>query len=175
MLQSQPHTHPAGRERARCSIHQLSVTTADPSCNKYASAGLPFSTRESVTTMYYPADCPPAARFRGDPEPPPSAHANPDLFRVWLWNITNLEAVRQGQKPRMVRWPGGEGGSSRRGGGSRGGGLCAQRAVASANISSRCRRQRGTRRTAVLHARRRSGARGSSGGRPRRRAVPPRC
>ncbi|GLI63214.1 hypothetical protein VaNZ11_006070 [Volvox africanus] len=45
-------------------------------------------------------DSPPAvhARFRGDPDP----SGEPDYFRIWIWNITNLPDVRKGAKPKMA-------------------------------------------------------------------------
>lgn len=40
-----------------------------------------------------------AARFRGLETP----DSPPDLFEVYLWNITNVAGVRKGAKPRLVR------------------------------------------------------------------------
>ncbi|GIL50309.1 hypothetical protein Vafri_6517 [Volvox africanus] len=44
-------------------------------------------------------DSPPEvhARFRGDRVP----GGEPDYFRIWIWNLTNLPDVRKGAKPKM--------------------------------------------------------------------------
>lgn len=48
--------------------------------------------------MLAAAATPPAARFRNNSGP----HAPPDVMRFWLFNISNLDDVRQGAKPVLV-------------------------------------------------------------------------
>lgn len=46
------------------------------------------------------------ARFRGDPS---DAAAPVDVFKVWMFNITNIEAVQAGGRPQLVSEGGAEG------------------------------------------------------------------
>ncbi|KAG2485799.1 hypothetical protein HYH03_015510 [Edaphochlamys debaryana] len=57
--------------------------------------------RGVVESVVWRPDSPPEvdARFRGLPDP----NGLPDYFRVWAWNLTNLDDVRhRGAKPKMV-------------------------------------------------------------------------
>ncbi|KAG2441772.1 hypothetical protein HXX76_003385 [Chlamydomonas incerta] len=57
--------------------------------------------RAIVENVVWRPDSPPEvdARYRGTPADPAG---EPDYFRLWLWNLTNLEDVRRGAKPHMV-------------------------------------------------------------------------
>ncbi|EFJ44403.1 hypothetical protein VOLCADRAFT_95412 [Volvox carteri f. nagariensis] len=62
----------------------------------------PVGSLQILQNIVWRPDSPPEvdARYRGDR--PPAPGGEPDYFRVWMWNLTNLQAVRGGAKPNMV-------------------------------------------------------------------------